>query len=85
MMAKTMRIAAMSVAAPELEQIKSMVASPEWQSRIIGTLVAVSVPQAKRPDLLQPLANDPDESIKKLAAAVAVIPDPQPATQPVNP
>lgn len=68
-----------------LGSIKSMLAAPEWQSRIIGTLVAVSVPQAKRQELLKPLANDPDESIKKLAAAVITIPDPQPATQPGNP
>lgn len=65
-----------------VSQIKAMVASPDWQSRLTAAAVSQSVPQAQRADLIKPLATDPDELVKTVATVVAKIPDPAPATQP---
>ncbi len=71
-------------AAALVQGIKSMTTAPDWQTRATAALLSVSVPHAQRQDVLAALLNDADETVKKLAAAIVAIPDPQPATQPGN-
>ncbi len=67
-----------------LKSLGTMVAAPEWQTRMGAVLSATGLPLAKRVDLLKPLENDPDESVKQTAAIIVTIPDPAPTTAPAS-
>ncbi|MBC7783705.1 MAG: hypothetical protein H7144_07680 [Burkholderiales bacterium] len=64
--------------------LQNLVISPDWESRAVGALVAIGIPQESRKQFLAPLASDTDEVIKRLAEAVMAVPDPVPATQPAD-
>lgn len=59
--------------------LAGMLKSSDWESRALATLMSISLPQAKRTELLTPLASDADEAVKQIAVGVMAIPDPKPA------
>jgi hypothetical protein len=64
------------------EIVKQMLASADFESRVLGTLLCVQMRKADRDTLLAGVVNDSDEAVKNLATAVANLPDAPPASQP---
>lgn len=64
--------------------LQQMLASQDFEARVLGTLLCVQMPKADREKLLATLVTDGDEAVKNLAVAVVGLPDAAPATQPAG-
>ncbi len=64
--------------------LRSLLSAKEWETKLTGVLLSISVPQSMRGQFLDPLKEDADETLRRLAQAIAELPDPAPATQPAT-
>lgn len=63
--------------------VKAMLASTDVESRLIGCVMTINRSAAERAAWLAPLASDADPSVKRLAAAIARLPE-APTSQPTT-
>ena len=61
--------------AGRMKSIQTMLASPDFETRLIGCVMTMNRPIADRKTLLAPLANDSDDVVKRLAAAILQLPE----------